>query len=186
MIEPTSRTDVPQICVPRGRQWPMTIAFRPSVTPLDWWLRVTPVFTDAERAIHPVERYAIWNVFYIFQMPNSPGLQFAGVVFRRNTRWECSVHAKWTPSSMLAWSDICVFTFGYHEIIHSRSNRWFWEGSKSGSVDIVTYRPEIYSLRNSLLQQLSWFRVKRWSRAIGNFGILSIVSFISTLFLFVS
>ncbi|KAA0192605.1 hypothetical protein FBUS_00633 [Fasciolopsis buskii] len=56
VIEPTSRTDVPQICVPRGRQWPMTIAFRPSVTPLDWWLRVTPVFTDAERAIHPVER----------------------------------------------------------------------------------------------------------------------------------
>ncbi|CAL8078268.1 unnamed protein product [Calicophoron daubneyi] len=45
-----------RVFIPLGRSWPLVVAFRPSVTPVELIWRITPVFVSGDRAGENVER----------------------------------------------------------------------------------------------------------------------------------
>ncbi|KAF6771277.1 hypothetical protein AHF37_09262 [Paragonimus kellicotti] len=46
----------PKLYVQRGRRWPLAIGFRPSLTPVDFSIRITPHFVDEDRSNDVIER----------------------------------------------------------------------------------------------------------------------------------
>ncbi|KAA3673181.1 uncharacterized protein DEA37_0014560, partial [Paragonimus westermani] len=46
----------PKLYVERGRRWPLAIGFRPSLTPIDFSVRITPHFVDEDRSNDRIER----------------------------------------------------------------------------------------------------------------------------------
>ncbi|KAF7258655.1 hypothetical protein EG68_06867 [Paragonimus skrjabini miyazakii] len=46
----------PKLYVQRGRRWPLAIGFRPSLTPIDFSIRITPHFVDEDRSNDIIER----------------------------------------------------------------------------------------------------------------------------------
>lgn len=60
------------------RVWPITFSFRPPVTPMNFWIRITPLFSYAEKCGEVVQRFG--NFYFIFYTLGAKSTRFKHLV----------------------------------------------------------------------------------------------------------